>query len=181
MFLFYQIEIPVKLKGLYLYGEGKFRSGFPFICNLIHIVGTGKTMLMDIFFHSLPSTISKRRVHFHDFITELNTKVFKKRKLGSEAVPFVGKSLAHDSNVLCFDEFQFPDVASANLLSRLITYAIGEGLVIVATSNMSPKDVCTKGLHNNKIGNFLEVLEKEMVIHRIGTHKDYRKSKQTGR
>jgi cell division protein ZapE len=42
--------------GLYLYGG----------------VGCGKTMLMDLFFDATPSTVKKRRVHFHDFMIKIH-------------------------------------------------------------------------------------------------------------
>jgi cell division protein ZapE len=141
------------------------------------LVGTGKTMLMDLFYNALPESVPKRRVHFAEFVSEINTRTWKKRKLGSEAIPFVGKALAKELQVLCFDEFQMPDVGTANTLQRLLSAAIAEGLVVVATSNLSPKDVCTKGLHHSRIGNFLEVLEQEFVVHPIGSNVDYRLTK----
>ncbi len=46
-------------KGLYLYGD----------------VGTGKSMLMDLFYDTLPSNItSKRRIHFHQFMIEAHKR-----------------------------------------------------------------------------------------------------------
>jgi protein AFG1 len=46
-------------KGLYLYGD----------------VGTGKSMLMDLFYDTLPSNITaKRRIHFHQFMIEAHKR-----------------------------------------------------------------------------------------------------------
>lgn len=82
-------------KGLYLYGD----------------VGTGKTMLMDIFYSSLPlQTERKRRVHFHAFMIDVHKRLHAAKiamgyKGGDPILP-VAKDLAREAYVLCFDEFQ---------------------------------------------------------------------------
>src|SRR5262249_48834439 len=56
------------IKGLYIFGD----------------VGRGKTMLMDLFF-AASSVARKRRVHFHEFMTEVHERVHalrQKAKLG---------------------------------------------------------------------------------------------------
>uniref|UniRef100_A0A5B7BF53 Putative Lactation elevated protein 1 n=1 Tax=Davidia involucrata TaxID=16924 RepID=A0A5B7BF53_DAVIN len=47
------------VKGLYLYGG----------------VGTGKTMLMDMFFDQLPCSWRKKRIHFHDFMLNVHSRL----------------------------------------------------------------------------------------------------------
>ncbi|KAH9725935.1 hypothetical protein KPL70_008066 [Citrus sinensis] len=49
------------VKGLYLYGG----------------VGTGKTMLMDLFFDQLPCNWRKKRIHFHDFMLNVHSRLQK--------------------------------------------------------------------------------------------------------
>ena len=82
-------------KGLYLYGD----------------VGTGKTMLMDLFYNSLPLHISrKRRVHFHAFMIDVHKRIHAmKQKLGhrgGDPIEPVARDLATEAYILCFDEFQ---------------------------------------------------------------------------
>ena len=82
-------------KGLYLYGD----------------VGTGKTMLMDLFCNTPPLHIErKRRVHFHAFMVDVHKRVHAiKSALGSaggDPILPVARELAADATVLCFDEFQ---------------------------------------------------------------------------
>lgn len=82
-------------QGLYLYGD----------------VGTGKTMLMDLFYNTLPSDIKrKRRVHFHAFMIDVHKRVHAmKAKLGAnggDPIAPVARDLANEAYVLCFDEFQ---------------------------------------------------------------------------
>jgi protein AFG1 len=101
-------EIPENLpRGLYLYGD----------------VGSGKTMLMDLFYDTLPSIVtSKTRIHFHNFMQDVHKRLHvMKMKYGNDldAVPFVAADIAEKGNVLCFDEFQCTDVADAMILRRL--------------------------------------------------------------
>lgn len=81
-------------KGLYLYGD----------------VGTGKTMLMDLFYSTLPPGIKrKRRVHFHAFMIDVHKRVHAVKAsagdIGDPILP-VARDLANEASVLCFDEFQ---------------------------------------------------------------------------
>ena len=48
-----------ELKGLYIYGG----------------VGRGKSMIMDIFFENIRLE-NKRRMHFHDFMKEVHSKIY---------------------------------------------------------------------------------------------------------
>jgi predicted ATPase len=103
------LEIPENVpKGIYMYGD----------------VGSGKTMMMDLFYDTLPPNIKeKKRIHFHNFMQEVHRELHKiKIKYGNDfdAVPFVAAQIAEKSNVLCFDEFQCTDVADAMILRRYV-------------------------------------------------------------
>ena len=100
-------EIPPNLpKGLYMYGD----------------VGSGKTMLMDLFYETLPPNIkSKTRIHFHNFMQDVHKRLHAiKAEHGDEtdAILYVAADIAKSSSVLCFDEFQCTDVADAMILRR---------------------------------------------------------------
>ena len=100
-------EIPDNLpRGLYLYGD----------------VGSGKTMLMDLFYDTLPSSVtSKTRIHFHNFMQDVHKRLHQmKMEHGNDVdgVPFIAADIAEQGNVLCFDEFQCTDVADAMILRR---------------------------------------------------------------
>jgi predicted ATPase len=103
------LEIPENIpKGIYMYGD----------------VGSGKTMMMDLFFETLPQNIKhKTRIHFHNFMQEVHKELHKmKMKYGTDfdAIPFVAAAIAEKSTVLCFDEFQCTDVVDAMILRRLV-------------------------------------------------------------
>lgn len=101
------LEIPPNIpKGLYMYGD----------------VGSGKTMLMDLFFDTLPARIThKTRIHFHNFMQQVHKDLHKVKMtqgVDFDGIPFVAADIAERSSVLCFDEFQCTDVADAMILRR---------------------------------------------------------------
>ena len=85
-------------------------------------VGSGKTMLMDMFYDTLPPNItSKTRIHFHNFMQDVHKRLHAmKEKHGDDldAILYVAADIAEQSSVLCFDEFQCTDVADAMILRR---------------------------------------------------------------
>ena len=102
-------QIPSNLpKGLYMYGD----------------VGSGKTMLMDLFYDTLPRHItSKTRIHFHNFMQDVHKKLHQmKMQHGSDldAILYVAADIAEKGSVLCLDEFQCTDVADAMILRRWV-------------------------------------------------------------
>lgn len=87
-------------------------------------VGCGKTMLMDLFFDTLPSNIDRKtRIHFHNFMQDVHKRMHVvKMKYGNDfdALPMVAADIAEKASVLCFDEFQCTDVADAMILRRYL-------------------------------------------------------------
>ncbi|KAJ2927883.1 hypothetical protein H1R20_g9207, partial [Candolleomyces eurysporus] len=110
-------------KGIYLYGD----------------VGTGKTMLMDLFYQTLPPSIKrKRRVHFHAFMVDVHKRLHAAKIAmgyqGGDPIVPVARDLAREAYVLCFDEFQVTDIADAMILRRLLESLLNYGVVCVMTS-----------------------------------------------
>jgi peroxisome-assembly ATPase len=130
--------IPTDLpRGLYLYGD----------------VGSGKTMLMDLFYDTLPAAVrSKTRIHFNNFMQDTHRRIHKmKLQHGSDidVVPFVAAEIADHGNVLCFDEFQCTDVADAMILRRLLESLMSHGVVLVTTSNRHPDELYKNGIQRD--------------------------------
>lgn len=174
-------QIPPNLpKGLYMYGD----------------VGSGKTMLMDMFYDTLPHNItSKTRIHFHNFMQDVHKRLHAlKMKHGNDldAIQYVAADIAEQSSVLCFDEFQCTDVADAMILRRsatpltlpqawVLTYPsllgalMSHGVVLVTTSNRRPDDLYKNGIQRASFVPCINLLQTRLRVLNLDSTTDYRK------
>lgn len=155
------------LKGLYIHGD----------------VGRGKTMLMDLFFTA--SVIErKRRVHFHEFMVDVHDRVhgFRQRIArgefaGSDPIRLTAEALFDEAWLLCFDEFHVTDIADAMILGRLFSRLFELGAVVVATSNVAPRDLYAGGLNRALFLPFLARLTEQTEVLKLDARTDFRLEK----
>lgn len=113
-------------------------------------VGTGKSMLIDLFQESLPNR-KKKRWHFDTFMLHTISRLEHLRKSrsltrsadGQEeySLLLVARDLIETSPILFLDEFQFPDRVASKILSNLMTSFFQLGGVLIATSNRMPDEL----------------------------------------
>jgi len=166
--------------GLYIFGD----------------VGTGKSLLMDLFLavtsHTAP-TLMHRRLHFHEFTNEVHALLHSVGKESNEhdcnkLIPKVADKLLKlpqttngggNAALLCFDEFQCSDVFTASILQSLLGYLMKRGVTVVATSNRAPHELnkdLLSGFQKEAFEEFLTELCTHCRPYRVTTTVDYRKS-----
>lgn len=155
------------LQGLYLYGD----------------VGCGKTMLMDLFYETLPEHVRmKERIHFHAFMLNVHKRAHAlKLSQGNsfDAIPFIAADIAARSSVLCFDEFQVTDIVDAMILRRLLTSLFEQGVVVFTTSNRAPADLYKGGIQRVSFLPCIALLEEKLDVLCLDSSTDYRKLDKT--
>lgn len=155
-------------KGLYIHGN----------------VGTGKTMLMDLFYSQV-ETVRKRRVHFNAFMLDIHKRIHRlkqslpKRRLGKmtvyDPISPVAMEISQETCLLCFDEFQVTDIADAMIVKQLFQTLFRSGVVVVATSNRPPDELYKNGLQRTTFMPFIHVLKEHCQTVCLDSGMDYRK------
>jgi protein AFG1 len=116
-------------------------------------VGTGKSMLIDLFSDCLP-TRKKRRWHFNTFMLETFSKLEQLRRSQSfgqtgdstlkrdeYSMLWLARDLIRTSPILFLDEFQLPDRTASKIMANLMTNFFQLGGVLIATSNRMPDEL----------------------------------------
>ncbi|MBV9575833.1 MAG: AFG1 family ATPase [Gammaproteobacteria bacterium] len=147
---------PKLVKGLYLCGN----------------VGIGKTFLMDTFYHCLPFP-EKKRMHFHQFMRFIHQQL-KMNQGKKDPLQKIAKTLAQDTQVLCFDELFVADIADAMILGRLFKALFSVGICIMITSNVVPDDLYKNGLQRKQFLPAIDLLKRHTEVLQVDSLIDYR-------
>lgn len=155
---------PPPPKGLYLWGG----------------VGSGKSMLMDLFVETL-GDIPARRVHFHAFMQEIHAAMHAARQRGvQDVIAPVAAQVGADIRLLAFDEMQITDITDAMIVGRLFETLFRTGVVVVTTSNRVPDDLYKDGLNRQLFLPFIDLIKDQMVVHELVSSTDYRRNRLEG-
>jgi cell division protein ZapE len=144
------------VKGLYFWGG----------------VGRGKTYLMDTFYDSLPFE-RKMRTHFHRFMQRVHHEL---RLLDGTKNPLVeiGRKYAEETRIICFDEFFVSDITDAMILGGLMEQLFGNGVSLVATSNIVPDGLYKDGLQRARFLPAIDLLKQYTEVVNVDGGIDYR-------
>ncbi|MBP2850303.1 cell division protein ZapE [Dickeya oryzae] len=149
-------KTPTPVQGLYMWGG----------------VGRGKTWLMDLFFHSLPSE-RKLRLHFHRFMLRVHEEL---NQLQGQENPLekVADGFKAQTDILCFDEFFVSDITDAMLLAELLRALFSRGIALVATSNIPPDELYRNGLQRARFLPAIELIKRYCDVLNVDAGIDYR-------
>lgn len=147
---------PAPVRGAYLWGG----------------VGRGKTLMMDLFFESLPFD-DKLRYHFHRIMSRVHGRLAGLRNT-PDPLAVVAADFARDARVICFDEFYVSDIADAMLLGRFIEALLDRGVTLVATSNSAPQDLYRGGLQRQRFLPAIDLLVSNTEVVHVDGLVDYR-------
>jgi cell division protein ZapE len=156
-----------KARGMYIFGG----------------VGRGKTMLMDLFFESVPLE-AKRRIHFHEFMADVHERLRKaresmkgRRSRDGDPLSYVVRALADEARLLCFDELAVGDIADAMMLGRILAELLAQGVVLVATSNVDPDHLYEGGIYRELFLPFIAILKSHLDVVNLRGRTDFRLEK----
>ena len=143
-------------------------------------VGRGKTMLMDLFFETVPAA-RKRRAHFNEFMADVHVRIHEfKQKADGDPIGPVARDLAAEASLLCFDEFMVTNIADAMILGRLFAALFKDGVVVVATSNVEPDRLYAGGLNRELFLPFIDLFKERLKVVRLEARTDFRLEKLAG-
>ncbi|MBA3581299.1 MAG: AFG1 family ATPase [Gammaproteobacteria bacterium] len=145
------------VRGLYLWGD----------------VGRGKTLLMDIFYESLPKHIPKERQHFHHFMQMIHQQLHKHTQQQNPLV-HIARELAQKFRVLCLDEFFVSDIGDAMILANLLEAFFDNGVCVITTSNRIPDDLYKDGLQRARFLPAIALIKTHCHIVQLDHPIDYR-------
>lgn len=148
-----QTDIP---KGLYFWGG----------------VGRGKTYLMDLFFDALPHE-KKSRMHFHRFMQRVHTELANLKNV-SDPLLVVADHFKQETDIICFDEFFVSDITDAMILGTLFEALFERGIILVATSNIPPKNLYRNGLQRARFLPAIQLIEQQCIEVNVDSGIDYR-------
>lgn len=150
-------------KGIYMYGD----------------VGCGKTMLMDMFYRTVPRTLTKRRLHFHAFMQDMHKLIHKFSAEDSasreDAVIRATHHVATEVDVLCLDEVAVIDVADAMILRHVWDVMYADGMTTFMTSNREPEELYKNGVQRQSFLPAIDLINERNHIVFLDSPTDYRK------
>lgn len=151
-----QTPVEPSVQGLYFWGG----------------VGRGKTFLMDTFYECLPGE-RKLRIHFHRFMRRVHGDL-KALQGQRDPLKIIGRRLANEVDIICFDEFFVTDITDAMILAGVLDAIFKEGVLLVATSNIPPEGLYENGLQRERFLPAIALLQQHQQIFNLDGGIDYR-------
>lgn len=158
-------------------------------------VGSGKTMLMKLFYNNLIENDFKDCwfIHHNEFLSVLNKEIhlYNQESLINEGrkqnlnlknkktnIEEIAKKLSKKYKIIFYDEFQVTDIYDAMLLTRFFNEFLSRGSLLITTSNRAPEFLYEDGLKRNDFLTFINELNKNCIVKKLDNLTDYRRIDQ---
>ncbi|PWR04330.1 cell division protein ZapE [Meridianimarinicoccus roseus] len=152
----------------------RMRNGTPAGLYIWGSVGSGKSMLVDLFVTALDG-VPARRLHFHDFMQQVHRALHSARQNRTgDPLALAAAQVCGGLRVLVLDEMEVRDIADAAILDRLFRAVFDAGTVLVTTSNAAPGDLYRDGLKRELFTPFIELIGQQCGVVKLAGPRDYR-------
>ena len=141
-------------------------------CYLWGGVGTGKTLLMDLFAGTIPRE-QVLRTHFHRFMRDIHAQKHHIRDR-QDPLGILASRISRTTRVLCLDEFAVLDITDAMIMAGLLDSLVDHGVTLVTTSNTPPRELYRQGLQRALFLPAIDLLENHTVQVHVDHGTDYR-------
>lgn len=144
------------LHGFYLYGPP----------------GTGKSTLLKLIYESIDIPQKhKRYSHTTQFISEMHMQLSQSE--GPAILETIIKQLS-EYRAIFFDEFQILDIASSNIIRRILLRLFQNNVMLGFTSNYAPTELYPNGLQRSKFLELIRHITQHCIVHKLDNGIDYR-------
>ncbi|MBN3856279.1 cell division protein ZapE [Paraburkholderia sp. Ac-20340] len=133
--------------------------------------GRGKSLIVDTIYAL--ASCSKRRIHFHQFIRDINRLVVQAPR-SDDRLGDVSRAWLDGVDLLYFDEFHVHDIADAFLIGRFLETALTSGTRIVLTSNYAPRMLLPDPEFHERFEPTIARIERHFDIIAFDGARDYR-------
>jgi predicted ATPase len=120
-------------------------------------------MLLKALYDSL--TISKEYVHYQEFMMNAHKIFNQNHKLNSiESAKLISNYYSKNFQILFIDELEIKDITDGMLINNIFQEFHKKGLLLLITSNSSPKNLYKNGVLRERINPLIDFLEKKFQI-----------------
>ena len=154
-----------------IFSNKNYKSGF----YLQGDVGVGKTMILNFFYENL--RITKKRLHFNEFMISFHDFVFQNNKRKKENIidKFVN-TIKKKYELIYLDEFQVTNIVDAMILGNLFERMFDKNIKVLFSSNIKINDLYKDGLQRDQFLPFIQVMKDKCYQQKLNIEEDYRKS-----
>eukprot|EP00928_Gymnodinium_smaydae_P043254 TRINITY_DN29020_c0_g2_i1.p1 TRINITY_DN29020_c0_g2~~TRINITY_DN29020_c0_g2_i1.p1 ORF type:complete len:641 (+),score=119.33 TRINITY_DN29020_c0_g2_i1:61-1983(+) len=135
--------------------------------------GCGKTVLLDLFYRSLPEGFGARRLHWHEFIRDAFRQMRGSHRGGS-VYEAMGDKFSKQFRVLLLDELLVTHITEAVLVKSLFREMWANGITIITTSNYRPDELYAGGFNRDQFEDFIPELAQQCQVIDMAGGMDYR-------